>query len=59
LANFNIESDDAGHTLIVDPPVVNNLSDAGGQPGPTPSSTIASAPNQTLTGSALRRQFCL
>jgi hypothetical protein len=60
LANFTIENDGTGHTLIVDPPVANNQS-GGGQsagatvmhdPGPMANSTIiASAPGQALTGS--------
>ena len=65
LANFTIEDDGAGHTLIVDPPVVSDL--AGGQcvggsvaqdPGHAPSNTIvATAQNQTLTGSASMDNF--
>jgi hypothetical protein len=59
LANFTIENDGAGHALIVDPPVIDNLSNAGpSAPGSAPSNTIvASAPNQTLTGSVSGDNF--
>ena len=64
LANFTLEDDGAGHTLIVDPPVVNNL--AGGQsvgasvandPAHPSSTIVATAQNQTLTGSAPSDNF--
>src|SRR5262249_21338018 len=64
LANFVIEDDGAGHTLIVDPPVVNAL--AGDQsvgasvvndPGHPSSTTVATVQNQTLTGSASSDNF--
>jgi hypothetical protein len=55
LANFTIENDGAGHTLIVDPPIPNDAAGAGGQSvgGSTlaqSSTIIASAPKQTETG---------
>jgi len=50
LANFTIEDDGAGNTLIVDPPVNSS--------SPAPSSTtVASSPNQVLTGSAASDNF--
>jgi hypothetical protein len=66
LANFTIENDGTGHTLIVDPPVANNQSGCGQlvgaivirDPGPVPNSTIiASALDQALTGSASGDNF--
>jgi hypothetical protein len=45
LANFTIENDGSGGTLIVDPPVDTS--------SPTPTNTVvASGPNQVLSGSA-------
>ncbi|MGZ5873049.1 MAG: beta strand repeat-containing protein, partial [Bradyrhizobium sp.] len=61
LANFTIENDGSGHTLIVDPPASTSQSLAGlvmNDPGPAASSTIvATAPNQTLTGVAPSDNF--
>ena len=61
LANFTIENDGNGHTLIVDPPVSTSPAVNGvvmNDPGPATSSTIvASAPNQTLTGFAASDNF--
>ncbi|HET7885165.1 MAG TPA: hypothetical protein VFL62_02955, partial [Bradyrhizobium sp.] len=50
LANFTIEDDGTGGTLIVDPPVSTS--------GPAPTNTVvATAPNQTLIGSAPAENF--
>jgi hypothetical protein len=67
LANFTIENDGSGQTLIVDPPVAGGSSNGGIQsaggivmhdPGQaTTGSVVASAPNQTLTGSAPHDNF--
>ncbi|MGB9117736.1 beta strand repeat-containing protein, partial [Bradyrhizobium sp.] len=61
LANFIIESDGSGHTLIVDPPASASQSVGGivmQDPGPAASSTIvATAPNQALTGLAPSDNF--
>jgi len=43
LANFTIENDGSGHTLIVDPPV--------GTSNPASGPVVANGPNQTLSGS--------
>ena len=50
LANFIIENDGSGNTLIVDPP-------ANTSSQPQAGSIVASAPNQTLSGSAPSDNF--
>ena len=61
MANFTIENDGSGNTLIVDPPVSAGPAVSGvvmHDPGPAASSTIvASAPNQTLSGVAASDTF--
>jgi hypothetical protein len=61
LANFTIENDGSGHTLIVDPPASTSQSLAGvvmHDPGlPASSTIVASAPDQTLTGVAPSDNF--
>jgi hypothetical protein len=54
LANFTIENDGTGHTLIVDQPVTNSSLPSQPASGVT---MLASAPNQTLTGSASSDNF--
>jgi hypothetical protein len=61
LANFTVENDGSGHTLIVDPPASTSPAVSGvvmNDPGPVASSTIvATAANQTLTGLAPSDNF--
>ena len=61
LANFTIENDGSGNTLIVDPPVSASPAVSGvvvHDPATPASSTIvASAPNQTLSGLAASDTF--
>jgi len=67
LANFTIENDGTGQTLIVDPPVASGSSNGSIQSGggivmhdpgqATTGSVVASAANQTLTGSASHDNF--
>ncbi len=61
LANFTIENDGSGNTLIHDPPVSTSPAVSGvvmHDPGPAASSSIvASAPDQTLTGFAASDNF--
>jgi hypothetical protein len=59
-ANFTVQSDGNGGTLITDPPASGGSIDpvVVNDPGPAASSTIvASAPNQTLTGFAASDTF--
>jgi hypothetical protein len=49
LANFTIESDGNGGTLIIDPPVNTSTQ--------TPNTVVASGPNQVLSGSAPAENF--
>jgi hypothetical protein len=50
LANFTVENDGNGGTLIVDPPVNTNSQTTAG-------TIVASAPNQTMSGSAPADNF--
>ncbi len=53
LANFIVESDGAGHTLIVDPPVSSGTATVGN----SATTGIASVPNQKLSGLAASDTF--
>jgi FecR protein len=60
-ANFNVQSDGNGGTLVTDPPAKNGGAVSAvimNDPGPSTNDTVvASAPNQTLTGLAASDTF--